>query len=166
MFAPELEMHKRIMHVIDVCCTEFCWICGEVHNNMHSFTTGTCTVLTTKDAVDKKNKANNGKRTLVANFMQFYQFYKSHEDSLRLEKTLQEEVCKPKKDELIDDGVAPADCAFLDQARVSLNECRQILMHTYSFAFYLAEDRHREVFLENQKDLHGNVELLSGCAIH
>ena len=50
---------------------------------------------------------------------------------------------------------------FLKQAVDVLCQCRQTLMYTYAFAFYLKKSNHTLIFEENQSDLEMATELLS-----
>ena len=43
-----------------------------------------------------------------------------------------------------------------------LCQCRQTLMYTYAFAFYLKRNNHSIIFEDNQSDLEIAVEKLSG----
>eukprot|EP00037_Helgoeca_nana_P008520 m.75739 g.75739 ORF g.75739 m.75739 type:complete len:126 (-) comp18993_c0_seq3:1004-1381(-) len=51
---------------------------------------------------------------------------------------------------------------FLGKAVESLRRCRQVLMQTYVFAFYLEKTNESEMFESNQKDLESATEILSG----
>ena len=51
---------------------------------------------------------------------------------------------------------------YLNSASQALQTCRQTLMWTYAFAFYLARNNLTEIFEDNQKDLEMAVEALSG----
>jgi ariadne-1 len=50
---------------------------------------------------------------------------------------------------------------YLNSASQALQTCRQTLMWTYAFAFYLARNNLTEIFEDNQKDLEMAVEALS-----
>ena len=50
---------------------------------------------------------------------------------------------------------------FLKQAVDVLCQCRQTLMYTYAFAFYLKKNNHTLIFEDNQSDLEMATELLS-----
>lgn len=50
---------------------------------------------------------------------------------------------------------------FLKQAVDVLCQCRQTLMYTYAFAFYLRKNNHTLIFEDNQSDLEMATELLS-----
>ncbi len=51
---------------------------------------------------------------------------------------------------------------FLKKAVEVLCQCRQTLMYTYAFAFYLKRNNHSIIFEDNQADLEIAVEKLSG----
>ena len=50
---------------------------------------------------------------------------------------------------------------FLKQAVDVLCQCRETLMYTYAFAFYLIKNNHTLIFEDNQSDLEMATELLS-----
>jgi ariadne-1 len=50
---------------------------------------------------------------------------------------------------------------FLKKAVDILCQCRQTLMYTYVFAWYLKKNNQSEIFEENQKDLESATETLS-----
>ena len=49
----------------------------------------------------------------------------------------------------------------MKQAVDVLCQCRQTLMYTYAFAFYLRKNNHTLIFEDNQSDLEMATELLS-----
>ena len=49
----------------------------------------------------------------------------------------------------------------MKQAVDVLCQCRQTLMYTYAFAFYLRKSNHTLIFEDNQSDLEMATELLS-----
>eukprot|EP00035_Acanthoeca_spectabilis_P004013 m.97785 g.97785 ORF g.97785 m.97785 type:complete len:75 (+) comp12408_c0_seq3:190-414(+) len=51
---------------------------------------------------------------------------------------------------------------FLNKAVESLRRCRQVLMMTYVFAYYLCKTNESVMFESNQKDLENATEVLSG----
>jgi len=53
------------------------------------------------------------------------------------------------------------DVKFLKDAVDTLCKCRQALMYTYVFAFYLNANNHTEMFEHNQADLESSTEQLS-----
>ena len=132
-----------------------------MHNDLHSFSSGTCSKYRDTTAVAAALKGKDKDRALVAQFLQFFELFKAHEDSLRLEKNL-DQVCEEKSQKLIEAGQSPAATKFLERGFSVLKKCRQILMYTYSFAFYIAPGPQRDVFQQNQGDLHKHIEVLSG----
>lgn len=51
---------------------------------------------------------------------------------------------------------------FLSKAVETLQNCRQTLLYTYVFAFYLDQSNQQIIFEENQNDLQNATEVLSG----
>jgi ariadne-1 len=58
-------------------------------------------------------------------------------------------------------GMSWIEVQYLNSASQALQTCRQTLMWTYAFAFYLARNNLTEIFEDNQKDLEMAVEALS-----
>lgn len=50
---------------------------------------------------------------------------------------------------------------FLQKAVDILCQCRQTLMYTYAFAYYLRKNNHTLIFEDNQRDLEMATETLS-----
>ena len=55
----------------------------------------------------------------------------------------------------------PLQTQFLQKAVDILCQCRQTLMYTYAFAFYLRKNNHTLIFEDNQRDLEMATEMLS-----
>lgn len=51
---------------------------------------------------------------------------------------------------------------FLAKSVESLQRCRQTLMYTYAFAYFLRKNTLQEIFQQNQADLEQATEKLSG----
>jgi len=53
------------------------------------------------------------------------------------------------------------EAQFLKRAVDILCQCRQTLMYTYAFAYYLKKNNHSYIFEDNQRDLEMATEMLS-----
>lgn len=69
---------------------------------------------------------------------------------------------KAKMDQMQNLSMSWIDVQFLRKAVDVLSECRNTLMFTYIFAFYLKRDNNSMIFESNQKDLEMETEQLSG----
>lgn len=83
----------------------------------------------------------------------------AQEKSLKMEQKLYDSV---KKDVHQDKGMSFLEIQFLKDAVDILCQCRQTLMYTYVFAYYVEPCNQVEIFVNNQNDLQSAVEKLSG----
>jgi ariadne-1 len=95
-------------------------------------------------------------------YLFYFERFNNHRQSLGFEQDLRTNV-KEKAEQLqICSNLCHVDTLFLLEAVDDLCRCRQTLMYTYIFAYFLKEDNNAEIFIENQKDLQRAVEELSG----
>lgn len=80
--------------------------------------------------------------------------------SLKLESKLYASV-REKMEEMQKHNMSWIEVQFLKKAVDVLCQCRQTLMHTYVFAFYLQKNNQSMIFEDNQKDLEHVTEQLS-----
>lgn len=80
--------------------------------------------------------------------------------SLKFENKLYELV-KIKMDEMQQHNMSWIEVQFLKKGVDVLCQCRQTLMYTYVFAFYLIKNNQSIIFEDNQKDLESATEKLS-----
>lgn len=80
--------------------------------------------------------------------------------SLKFEHKLYELV-KVKMDEMQHHNMSWIEVQFLKKAVDVLCQCRQTLMYTYVFAFYLIKNNQSIIFEDNQRDLESTTEKLS-----
>lgn len=86
--------------------------------------------------------------------------YLGHSKSLKLESKLNAKVSS-KMNALQENQVSWIDVQFLKRAVEVLFKCRQHLLYTYCFAFYLEKCNQTTIFEDNQADLQQTVEELS-----
>ena len=103
-----------------------------------------------------RNKLTEYRRALNR-FLFYSNRYKTHKLSLELEKTLFEII----DDQLLSRQINWNEVEYLQEAIKTLIECRQSLMYTFAFAYYLEKNNQVVIFEENQKDLETATELLS-----
>ena len=85
----------------------------------------------------------------------------NHYQSLKLEQKLIASI-REKMEEMQQHNMSWIEVQFLRKAVDVLCLCRQTLMYTYAFAFYLKKNNHSIIFEDNQSDLEIAVEKLSG----
>lgn len=136
------------------CRFQFCWLCMRDWD-VHGYSP--CNSYDPKKEKDRvKNRAN------LDRYLFYYNRYKGHKESLKLERKLVNTV-QAKMQKLQDNESASwAEVQCLPKAVEVLSTCRQMMMNTYIFAYYLEHNNHAEIFETNQKDLEMATEQLSG----
>jgi len=84
----------------------------------------------------------------------------NHMQSLKFEHKLYASI-KARMEEMQQHNMSWIEVQFLKKAVDVLCHCRQTLMYTYVFAFYLQRNNQSIIFEENQKDLECATEQLS-----
>ncbi|CAF1306961.1 unnamed protein product [Rotaria magnacalcarata] len=140
------------------CKYEFCWIClgpwephGSSWYNCNRFN---------EDDAKKARDDQERSRAGLQRYLHYYKRYHNHHESLRLESKLLDQV--QKRMESMQQQVSWIEVQFLQVACDVLRQCRQTLMYTYPFAFYLKRNNHSIIFEQNQADLEHATEEISG----
>ncbi|CAF0775606.1 unnamed protein product [Didymodactylos carnosus] len=140
------------------CKYEFCWVClgswephGSSWYNCNRFN---------EDDAKKARDEQERSRAALQRYLHYYKRYYNHHESLRLEDKLLESV--QKRMEALQQQMSWIEVQFLQNACEVLRQCRQTLMYTYPFAFYLKRNNHSIIFEQNQADLEHATEELSG----
>ena len=79
-------------------------------------------------------------RSALQRYLHYYKRYHNHHESLRLENKLLEQVQKYM--ESMQQHMSWIEVQFIQLAYGVLRQCRQTLMYTYPFAFYLKRNNH------------------------
>ncbi|CAF1550806.1 unnamed protein product [Didymodactylos carnosus] len=95
----------------------------------------------------------------LSRYLHYNDRYHNHEHSLELE-TKQYERTKQQV-EKNERQISTNDFRIIKDAFEVLLKCRQVLMYTYPFAFYLDRNNQAFVFEQNQADLERSCEELS-----
>lgn len=106
-----------------------------------------------KDAVERA-------RAVLQRYLFYCNRYMNHLQSLKFEHKLFE-MAKSKMEEMQRHNMTWVEVQFLNTAVDILTSCRQSLMYTYAFAYYLVKNNQVHIFEENQKDLEAATEKLS-----
>lgn len=137
------------------CLYHFCWMClGRAHD--HSFGPACSKYSPGKGEVVAQEQA----RAELARFLHYCNRYLNHQQSLKFENKLHESV-QEKMRSMQHYKMSWIEVQFLKKAVDILCACRQSLMYTYVFAFYLKPSNHQEMFENNQRDLEAATESLS-----
>ena len=133
------------------CRFEFCWIClsdWSKHGYQQS-----CNKY-------EESKETQTARARLQRYIHYWTRFHNHQQSLNSEKKQFSEV-KLKMDELQLRNMTWVEVQFLKNAFTTLCKCRQTLMYTYPFAYYLQKNNQTLIFEDNQSNLEVTVEKLS-----
>ncbi|EDV46561.1 potential E3 ubiquitin-protein ligase ariadne-1 [Drosophila erecta] len=140
------------------CKHEFCWVClgswephGSSWYNCNRYDEDEA--KTARDAQEKL-------RSSLARYLHYYNRYMNHMQSMKFENKLYASV-KQKMEEMQQHNMSWIEVQFLKKAVDILCQCRQTLMYTYVFAYYLKKNNQSMIFEDNQKDLESATETLS-----
>lgn len=157
-----IEKNGGCNHIIcknQACRAEFCWVCCGAWEP-HGSSWYNCNRFNEDDA--KKARDNQEKsRSMLQRYLHYCNRYMNHHHSLKLELKLDNSI-REKMEEMQQHNMSWIEVQFLRKAVDVLCLCRQTLMYTYAFAFYLKKNNHSIIFEDNQADLEIAVEKLSG----
>lgn len=137
---------------------DFCWVClgpwephGTSWYNCNRFDE-----VEAKKARDAQEKS----RGQLQRYLFYCNRYLNHMQSLKFENNLYASI-KLKMEEMQQHNMSWIEVQFLKKAVDVLCQCRQTLMYTYVFAYYLCKNNQSVIFEDNQKDLESATETLS-----
>ncbi|KAH7524041.1 hypothetical protein FEM48_Zijuj06G0076200 [Ziziphus jujuba var. spinosa] len=155
-----------------ICGQTFCWLCGGATGSDHTWTSiagHSCGRF--KD--DEKVKVDRAKReTYLVRYLHYYNRYKAHKDSFKLESKLKETM-QAKISNLEDKQCICKDFSWVTNGLSRLFRSRQIISYSYPFAYYMFGDliendltkKEKEIkknlFEDQQQQLEANIEKLS-----
>lgn len=113
-----------------------------------------------EDEAKAARDAQEQSRAALQRYLFYCNRYMNHMQSLKFEHKLYAAV-KDKMEEMQQHNMSWIEVQFLKKAVDILCQCRQTLMYTYVFAYYLKKTNQSVIFEENQKDLERATELLS-----
>ncbi|KAK0611610.1 IBR domain-containing protein [Immersiella caudata] len=142
------------------CKHEFCWMCMGLWSE-HGTSWYSCNRFEEKSGTDARD-AQAKSRVSLERYLHYYNRYANHEQSARLDKNIYIKTEQKMVQLQKESGMSWIEVQYLNAASQALQTCRQTLMWTYAFAFYLARNNLTEIFEDNQKDLEMAVEALSG----
>lgn len=140
------------------CKAEFCWVClGNWYQ--HGSSWYSCNRYDETDAKAARD-AQERHRALLQRYLFYCKRYMNHMSSLQFENQLYTKV-EAKMREMQQHSMSWIEVQFLIRAVDVLCHCRQTLMYTYVFAYYLSKTNQSLIFEENQRDLENATETLS-----
>jgi ariadne-1 len=157
-----IEKNGGCNHMIcknQACRSEFCWVCLGAWEP-HGSSWYNCNRYNEDDA-KKARDAQEKSRHALQRYLHYCNRYMNHHQSLKLEQKLTNSI-REKMEEMQQHNMSWIEVQFLKKAVEVLCLCRQTLMYTYAFAFYLRRNNHSIIFEDNQSDLEIAVEKLSG----
>ncbi|CAL8074760.1 unnamed protein product [Orchesella dallaii] len=140
------------------CKADFCWVClgpWEPHGSSW-YNCNRYDESEAKAARDAQEKS----RAALQRYLFYCNRYMNHMQSLKFENKLYASV-KEKMEEMQQHNMSWIEVQFLKKAVDILCQCRQTLMYTYVFAFYLQKTNQSVIFEDNQRDLESATEKLS-----
>ncbi|XP_017089722.1 E3 ubiquitin-protein ligase ariadne-1 [Drosophila bipectinata] len=140
------------------CKYEFCWVCLSTWEP-HGSSWYNCNRYDEDEAKSARD-AQEKLRSSLARYLHYYNRYMNHMQSMKFENKLYASV-KQKMEEMQQHNMSWIEVQFLKKAVDILCRCRQTLMYTYVFAYYLKKNNQSMIFEDNQKDLESATETLS-----
>ncbi|KAF6211188.1 hypothetical protein GE061_014303 [Apolygus lucorum] len=140
------------------CKADFCWVClgswephGSSWYNCNRYD---------EDEARAARDAQEKSRAALQRYLFYCNRYMNHMQSLKFEHKLYVSV-KEKMEEMQQHNMSWIEVQFLKRAVDILCQCRQTLMYTYVFAYYLKKNNQSTIFEDNQRDLETATETLS-----
>ncbi|XP_067120275.1 E3 ubiquitin-protein ligase arih1-like [Centruroides vittatus] len=140
------------------CKADFCWVClgpWEPHGSSWY----NCNRYDEEEAKAARD-AQERSRAALQRYLFYCNRYMNHMQSLKFENKLYAAV-KEKMEEMQQHNMSWIEVQFLKKAVDVLCQCRQTLMYTYVFAYYLRRNNQSVIFEDNQRDLESATEKLS-----
>ncbi|KAG1680888.1 E3 ubiquitin-protein ligase arih1l [Nymphon striatum] len=140
------------------CKADFCWVCLGPWDP-HGSSWYNCNRYDEQEARAARD-AQEKSRSMLQRYLFYCNRYMNHMQSLRFESKLYASV-KEKMEEMQQNNMSWIEVQFLNKAVDILCQCRQTLMFTYVFAYYLCKNNQSAIFEDNQRDLESATETLS-----
>ncbi|GAU99865.1 hypothetical protein RvY_10804 [Ramazzottius varieornatus] len=156
------------------CKYEFCWVCLEDWKS-HGAEYYVCNRFNAKKAADAVAAAAevatvviplavnkpNVRRLALNKYLFYLERWKNHEQSLRLEENLMNQIHDRVQKKVQNREGSLIDWQYLMDAGKLLLKCRRALQYTYPFAYYLEDGPSRMLFEHLQAELESTIENLS-----
>ncbi|XP_059474517.1 E3 ubiquitin-protein ligase ariadne-1 [Neocloeon triangulifer] len=140
------------------CKADFCWVCLGPWDP-HGSSWYNCNRYDEEEAKAARD-AQEKSRSALQRYLFYCNRYMNHMQSLKFESKLYASI-KEKMEEMQQHNMSWIEVQFLKKAVDILCQCRQTLMYTYVFAYYLKKNNQSVIFEDNQRDLESATETLS-----
>ena len=156
------------------CGFEFCWVCLGPWN-AHTITSidSYYTCLNTGNKQEKKkekkkkeipekfrNKFKDKKKDLLDRYIQFYQSWDSHRNSLQFAYKLKDRVKEFKNNLINKKGMLEIDVNYLDDSLNMIIECNRLLKNIFVYEYFLDESSNYVLFENNLEILQNQTDSL------
>lgn len=140
------------------CKHEWCWVCSGDWSK-HGSSYYKCNYYV--EGSDKNETKRNTARAELHKYTHYYTRYRNHEQSKKLDAGVLSTVRQRMERELRETQRALSEVDYLEDTAVTLIACRHMLKYSYVYAYYLDDERGKELFEYNQSHLEYSTELLS-----
>jgi ariadne-1 len=156
------------------CGFEFCWVClGPWNAHMITSIDSYYTCLNTGNKQEKKkekkkkeipekfrNKFKDKKKDLLDRYIQFYQSWDSHRNSLQFAYKLKDRVKEFKNNLINKKGMLEIDVNYLDDSLNMIIECNRLLKNIFVYEYFLDESSNYVLFENNLEILQNQTDSL------
>ena len=156
------------------CGFEFCWVClGPWNAHMITSIDSYYTCMNTGNKKEKKkekkkkeipekfrNKFKDKKKDLLDRYIQFYQSWDSHRNSLEFAYKLKDRVKEFKNDLVNKKGMLEMDVNYLDDSLNMIIECNRLLKNIFVYEYFLDESSNFVLFENNLEILQNQTDSL------
>lgn len=144
----------------DNCLYEFCWVClgsWQAHGQNAWYSCNRYNEKSSKDA----RAAMDHSRADMLRFLHYFNRFSNHRQSMLLESQIYSKLHSRLTQIRNKQGQSWNEVSFLKLAADILCQARNILMHSYIFAYFVTQNNQSMIFEDNQRDLELATELLS-----
>uniref|UniRef100_A0A7S1Q8V7 RBR-type E3 ubiquitin transferase n=1 Tax=Neobodo designis TaxID=312471 RepID=A0A7S1Q8V7_NEODS len=143
------------------CKHEWCWVC-EGPWSTHGSSYYKCNQFDKKGGESERERNRDAARSELERYIHYYSRYQNHGRSRKLDKVVLQRTQNRISRELAASTAASIiDLDYLNKTATVLTKCRHALQYTYVYAFYMKDQRQKDLFEFNQAQLEYWTELLS-----
>lgn len=143
------------------CGFHFCWMCGKDWNNHSSGDPYSCNIYKANTAMQDRDKVREKHKNDLNRYLFFFERYNGHHKARLLAKkqlNFVEQKCERVHQHY---NLSVLDMNFMADALRQIAKCRKVLMYTYVYGYFLAEESPmRQLFEHLQKNLEEKTDKL------